>query len=230
LSAASRIIASGEELARNAKIIDFDDMVYLPVQWNLRVPKYDWIFVDEAQDLSKAQLQLALRARNQRGRILFVGDKHQAIYGFAGANCNSVDEIIKETRAKELPLSICYRCPTSHLDLARESVPHIEPRPDAPVGTLETIKLDKLPSIVQEGDLILSRTTAPLVDLCIELISNKIPARVRGRDIGTSITSLAQDISRISGFTYSKLPKYVKDWEQQKLEKLQYNPDNEGKI
>lgn len=230
LSAATRIIASGEELAQNAKIIDFDDMVYLPVKWNLKVPKYDWIFVDEAQDLSKAQLQLALRARGQGGRILFVGDKHQAIYGFAGANCDSVDEIIKETGAEELPLSICYRCPTSHLNLAREIVPHIESRPDAPAGTLETIKLDKLYSIVQEGDLILSRTTAPLVDLCIELISKKIPARVRGRDIGTSITSLAQDISQISGFTYSELPKYVKDWEQQKLEKLQSNPDNEGKI
>lgn len=230
LSVASRIIDSGEELARNAKIIDFDDMVYLPVQWNLRVPKYDWIFVDEAQDLSKAQLELALRARRQGGRILFVGDKHQAIYGFAGANCDSVDEIIKETEAKELPLSICYRCPTSHLNLAREIVPYIEPRPDAPAGTLETIKIDKLPEIVQEGDLILSRTTAPLVDLCIKLISKNIPARVRGRDIGKSITSIAQEISKISGFTYSKLPKYAQNWEQQKLEKLQSNPDNEGKI
>lgn len=230
LSAASRIIDSGEELARNAKIIDFDDMVYLPVQWNLQVPKYDWIFVDEAQDLSKAQLELALRARRQGGRILFVGDKHQAIYAFAGANCDSVDEIIKETEAKELPLSICYRCPTSHLNLAREIVPYIEPRPDAPAGTLETIKIDKLPEIVQEGDLILSRTTAPLVEICIELIGKNIAARVRGRDIGTSITSLAQDISQISGFTYSKLPRYIKDWEQQKLEKLQSNPDNEGKI
>ncbi|MBS0016302.1 MAG: Hsp70 family protein [Arthrospira sp. SH-MAG29] len=230
LSAATRIIASGEELARNAKIIDFDDMVYLPVQWNLRVPKYDWIFVDEAQDLSKAQLQLALRARGQGGRILFVGDKHQAIYGFAGANCDSVDEIIKETRAKELPLSICYRCPTSHLNLAREIVPHIEPRPDAPEGTIGTIKLDKVTDLVEEGDLILSRTTAPLVELCIKLISKNIPARVRGRDIGTSITSIAQEISQISGFTYSKLPTYLKDWEQQKLEKLQSNPDNEGKI
>ncbi|MDT9187627.1 MAG: Hsp70 family protein [Limnospira sp. PMC 894.15] len=230
LSGATRIIASGEELARNAKIIGFDDMVYLPVQWNLRVPKYDWIFVDEAQDLSKAQLELALRARRQGGRILFVGDKHQAIYGFAGANCDSVDEIIKETGAKELPLSICYRCPTSHLNLAREIVPYIEPRPDAPEGDIKTIKLEQLSGIVQEGDLILSRTTAPLVELCIELISKNIPARVRGRDIGTSITSIAQEISRISGFTYSKLPIYVKDWEQQKLEKLQSNPDNEGKI
>ncbi|MCT7952981.1 Hsp70 family protein [Ancylothrix sp. C2] len=230
LSAATRIIANGEERARNAKIIDFDDMIYLPVQWNLRLPKYDWIFVDEAQDLSKAQLELALRARGQGGRILFVGDKHQAIYGFAGANCDSVDEIIKETGAKELPLSICYRCPTSHLNLAREIVPYIEPRPDAPEGDIETIKLDKLSGIVQEGDLILSRTTAPLVELCIELISKNIPARVRGRDIGTSITSIAQEISRSSGFTYSKLPIYVKDWEQQKLEKLQSNPDNEDKI
>lgn len=230
LSAATRIIASGEELARNAKIIDFNDMVYLPIQWHLRVPKYDWIFVDEAQDLSKVQLELALRARGQGGRILFVGDKHQAIYGFAGANCDSVDEIIKETRAKELPLSICYRCPTSHLNLAREIVPHIEPRPDAPEGNIEAIKLDKVSERVQSGDLILSRTTAPLVELCIKLISKNIPARVRGRDIGTSITSIAQEISQISGFTYYKLPTYLKDWEQQKLEKLQSNPDNEGKI
>ena len=35
---------------RNVKIIDFDDMVYLPILHNLDLIKYDWIIIDEAQD------------------------------------------------------------------------------------------------------------------------------------------------------------------------------------
>ena len=36
-------------------VIDFDDMIWLPIVLNLPMTRYDWVFVDEAQDLSKSQ-------------------------------------------------------------------------------------------------------------------------------------------------------------------------------
>ncbi len=91
---------AGEELARRG-IVSFDDQIWLPVKWGLRPQRADFVMIDEAQDLSAAKLQLVLSARSPGGRMLFVGDPRQAIYGFAGADCNSFANIIKRTRAVE---------------------------------------------------------------------------------------------------------------------------------
>src|SRR5690606_15419074 len=132
ISAVPKIIRRGIDNAERYKEIDFTDMIYLPLQWNLQPPQVSCLLVDECQDLNAMQLELALRMRAPSGRMLFVGDASQAIYGFAGASADSFWRIKEITGATELPLSICYRCPSSHLDLARSIVPQIEARPDAP--------------------------------------------------------------------------------------------------
>ncbi len=67
--------------------IDYSDMIWLPVVLNLPVTKYSLLLVDEAQDLNRCQQQLALRAGH---RLILVGDSRQAIYGFAGADSQSM--------------------------------------------------------------------------------------------------------------------------------------------
>ena len=42
--------------------IDFTDMIYLPAKLNLSLPQYDVVLVDEAQDLSAAQLSVVMGA------------------------------------------------------------------------------------------------------------------------------------------------------------------------
>ncbi|MDX2241376.1 MAG: UvrD-helicase domain-containing protein [Leptolyngbyaceae cyanobacterium bins.302] len=153
------ILEQGQVLARHDKIIDYSDMLYLPYVWDLKPQTFEWVFVDEAQDLSAAQLHLILKARARGGRMLLVGDPLQAIYGFAGADCESFNRIKETLQAQELPLSICYRCPVKVLELAKKLVPQIEGAPDAPDGIVETIKESKLPEVVKEGDLILCRLT-----------------------------------------------------------------------
>jgi hypothetical protein len=55
--------------------IDYADMVYLPLAWGLTSREYDLVVVDEAQDMTLAQLELAERVCS--GRICVVGDRHQ---------------------------------------------------------------------------------------------------------------------------------------------------------
>jgi superfamily I DNA/RNA helicase len=74
--------------------------------------------IDEAQDLNRAQLELVLRAVAPGGRTLAVGDAGQAIYQWSGADARSMANITARTGACQLPLSICYRCPASHVALA----------------------------------------------------------------------------------------------------------------
>lgn len=190
------LASNGIDMARNSGIIDFTDMIWLPNVLNLTIDGYNWVLCDECQDLSKAQLELVLKARGKGGRMLFVGDPRQSIYGFAGADANSFWAIKERLGAVELPLSICYRCPKEVIKLAQEIVPQIEAAPDAIDGIVTTIKETAVAEAVREGDLILCRLTAPLIKLCIQLIKNRIPARVRGRDIAKSLVTIIKKVAK----------------------------------
>ena len=85
LPAVSDILAQGEAMAADGNIIDFTDQLWLPYIWQLKLPPMDYVFVDECQDLSPAQLDLVLKSRAPGGRMLFVGDPNQSIMAFAGA-------------------------------------------------------------------------------------------------------------------------------------------------
>jgi DNA helicase-2/ATP-dependent DNA helicase PcrA len=182
--------------------IDYDDMVYLPAALSLKPQQFDWVCVDEAQDLNAAQRTLALSACAPGGRILAVGDRAQSIYGFAGADTTSIPTIIEMLHAKTLPLSICYRCPSSHVDLARELVPQIEARPGAPKGVIKDIGTSEAIRNLKAGDLFVCRVNAPLAEVCLGLIRAGKKATLRGRDIGTNLVNLVKKVNRgVSGST-----------------------------
>jgi DNA helicase-2/ATP-dependent DNA helicase PcrA len=116
-----------EASTKQLDVIDFDDMLYLAVVLNARFEPKDWVFVDEAQDTNDIQLEILSRLQkyptlhmsketNQvseisSSRLIAVGDPHQAIYGFRGANSDSMQRIAKRFSCKTLPLSVSYRCP-----------------------------------------------------------------------------------------------------------------------
>jgi hypothetical protein len=214
------LLKEGEKQARDT-IIDYTDQLYLPWRWQLQPPQLAWVFVDECQDLSAAQLDLALKCRKPGGRMVFVGDPAQSVQGFAGADNDSFWNIQKRTGAQLLPLSVCYRCPSSHIDLARAIVPQIEARPGAPVGVIEHIKEDRLADQVQAGDMVICRLTAPLIKTCIDLIHRRIPARVRGRNLGDQLTSIVRTVAETPGFRYEEFAVHLARYHQQQLAKLQ---------
>jgi len=86
--------------AARTSVVDFDDMIWLPLKLDLNVTKYDWVFVDEAQDLNASQIELVLRSVTDAGRVVAVGDEFQSIYGFRGADANAIPNII-DPNAKE---------------------------------------------------------------------------------------------------------------------------------
>lgn len=184
------ILDEGEELARTRHTIDFGDMLWLPYAWKLQPTRKDWLLIDETQDANRAQLHLYEKC-GRNGRVIAVGDEDQAIQGFAFASPKMWGEIKSSFKAKTLPLSVCYRCPTSHLDLARYFVPSIEPAPNAKTGDVVVMHPAMVAGVVVPGDLILCRFTAPLVGTCLELILQGIPAKVRGREIGENLARLA---------------------------------------
>ena len=63
-------------------LIDFDDMIYLPLLLNHTLVQYSHVLIDEAQDISSTRREMAFRMLAPSGRIIAVGDEFQAIYGF----------------------------------------------------------------------------------------------------------------------------------------------------
>ena len=171
------------------KCIDFTDMLSLSTTNEMvkYVKKYDYIFIDECQDLSTAQRALMLNSLKKDGRFIAVGDRKQAINGFAGATCNSFDLLVNLPNTKEFPLSVNYRCGKKIIDLVKDIVPNIEPYKNSIEGTINE-KNDF--SGLQNGDMVLCRITSPLVGLCLKLWKKNITAYVKGSDICDSLLSI----------------------------------------
>lgn len=165
--------------------IDFDDMLWLPVEHRWMRPTYSLLVVDEAQDMNRTQLELAMGLA--AGRIAVVGDDRQAIYGFRGADSSALDRLKEELHADELPLTITYRCPKAVVAIAQALVPGFAAADAAPEGIVEHCTVDAMIEGAAPGDFILSRVNAPLSGICLKLLRDGKTARVQGRDIGASL-------------------------------------------
>ena len=173
--------------------IDFDDMIYYPLLKDAVTPFYDWVLIDEAQDTNATRRMLALKMLKKGGRLIAVGDKHQAIYGFTGADSNSLDILQSYTDAIYMPLSVSFRCPKSVVAEAQKYVSHIQAHEDAEEGVVRYLAgLPDMVAEVQKGDAILCRFNAPIVELAYQFILDGTPAKIEGKDIGAGLKALAK--------------------------------------
>lgn len=200
-----------------SNIFDYDDMIWLPLVLGLHVPKYDRVFVDETQDLNKAQIQLVLKAVKPEGKVVAVGDDRQAIYGFRGADDKAIPSVIETLNAKILPLSVTYRCAKSIVRLANKLVPDLEHAPLAVEGSVTDVAYDEMKKNARPGDFVLSRVNAPLIGLAMSFLKDNRPANIQGRDIGGNLSGM---IKRSKAKTVKDFEKYVMTWRAEEVARL----------
>lgn len=178
IKAHQKMLKEGNSIAKSAGIIDFTDQLYLPKVWNLTSKKkYGFVFVDECQDLSKAQLYVVSQYIRDGGRLLAVGDPYQSIYGFAGADCNSFNRVKDTFDCKLLGLTDCFRCPQNVIQLAQTIRSDINGfKKDA--GKIYKMKTRDVVKVVKQGDLVICRTRMPLRRLALELIKNDFKVKI----------------------------------------------------
>lgn len=223
---ADRLIAAAiEALKRNNAItdsIDYDDMIYMPLIHKVRFFRHDNVFVDEAQDTNAARRAIVRALCTRGGRVFAVGDRCQAIYGFTGADADSLDLIKQDFNAIELPLSVSYRCPQDIVRFARSfGVEHIEPADSAPVGYVGEMKLAGFladaSTATLRRDAVLCRNTKPLVELALKLIKQGVACKVEGRDIGQGLIKLATKWSAVK--TLSALSARLEEYKEREVSK-----------
>lgn len=183
------------------KIINFTDMIYAPVVSGIRMWQNDWVFADEAQDTNPARRALGRQMLKPNGRSIWVGDRHQSLYGFQGADSDAVDQIVRDFSCSTLPLTVSYRCPKAVVAEAQKVVSHIQAHEAAPEGTVGTIEYQEFlkPEFTKTllaSDAVLCRKTRPLVSTAYALIKQGVACHVEGREIGAGLVKL---INRFAG-------------------------------
>jgi superfamily I DNA/RNA helicase len=197
-----------------------DEGEYLPRE------TYDLIIIDEVQDVSpvdRALIQLSLK---EGGMVMGVGDTNQSIYGFRGADTDSIQKFCEVFNAIELPLSITYRCGKRIVEAAQRLVPHIEAAPTAHDGAVDQLdEYDASEFNPAAGDMIICRNNAPIVSFAYKLIRGRIPVFVKGRDIGKGIIEL---VEKVGGKDVLELDRNLNLWETQQYNLIDQNdPDDD---
>jgi superfamily I DNA/RNA helicase len=146
--------------------------IYLKL-FELSRPKldYDYILVDEAQDISRLMKSLVLRQteieiNGRKPKAIFVGDSFQSIYSWRGA-VNSLEHIQEEMDPVVMYLSQSFRCP-----------PHIGFMADAIIkkaGAEKTFKgvAPPLKELTKHKTYI-ARTNGGLFDFCMQNLDSKL--------------------------------------------------------
>lgn len=192
------------------KMIDFVDMLYFPIKYNMKVIQYDEIFIDECQDLNLLQQKLAWKVLRSPGRFVAVGDKNQCIYSFLGADPLSFEKFTEKPNTVKLPLSVSYRCSKEIAKFANkvfDTIQYVEKEFEGEVreGSVEE---------VGKGDFVLCRNNAPLIELYLHFVGQKKKCYIKGRDLGYSLMKLIEEVDseyQLSSYFESVLIKLEND-------------------
>lgn len=179
---ASWALAVMKRNERDLKLMDFDDQLYVSLKF---ITERGWkadvlpmVLVDEYQDINPVQAALL---GHMSKRIVGVGDPRQAIFAFRGAGENSMETLKEQFGATEYPLSVSWRCPRTHVELAQEINPLIKPAPNAQAGVIKEIGARDVLAHLRPDSLVVCRNNFPLVGIALKLLRDRKPFCMSGK-------------------------------------------------
>lgn len=108
--------------------LDFADMLKYALDCD--PPPLDFLFVDEAQDLSPLQWAVIDHWSAAIGEITIAGDDDQAIYVWGGADPDGMSDFERRYSADRVVLGQSYRIPAAVHDLAQSVIARVHSRVD----------------------------------------------------------------------------------------------------
>jgi DNA helicase-2/ATP-dependent DNA helicase PcrA len=191
------------------EVYSYDDMLYMPLYLNAPISTYDFVFVDESQDSNPLRVEWAARMMAPGGRIMFVGDDKQAIYGFTGAMSHALEDIRNRFNCNTFKMTVTFRCSQAVTRNAAKLVPDYRAAPGNREGSVSYIDEEQFSgmaaldltdgatsdvdniggslNLVPGEDAIICRNTRPLVAIAFDLIRRDIPCHIEGKEVGSDL-------------------------------------------
>jgi len=226
---AARAFVAYERALSTAGGLDFDDLVVRAIRlleadpgtlagWRSRCAD---LLVDEAQDLDRSQLRMALLLAAPANRIFLVGDDDQSIYGWRLADVRRLLGLAETSLPglRRVDLVTNYRCPASVIRRAVRLIEgnrerfakRIAPRPDAPgeviLAPTGAEDIDRClavlrswpssPSDAPDTRAILARTNRELLPAVVAAITEEVPFRAAGLELPVD-SPLVDELLRIA--------------------------------
>ncbi|KAF0199233.1 MAG: DNA helicase IV [Bacteroidetes bacterium] len=121
------VLAKYDDVLKERKEIDFNDMINQAtdlIDKNKPEYKYQYVIIDEYQDISFARFNLIKRIRDLSGaRLVCVGDDWQSIYRFAGSDISLFSNFEKHVGKNEkLLIEHTYRNSQSLIDITSKFI------------------------------------------------------------------------------------------------------------
>jgi DNA helicase-2/ATP-dependent DNA helicase PcrA len=130
----AKVYACYELFKRRRRLLDFDDLLYLPYQLfksNMEIlgryqNRFQHILIDEFQDSSRAMVELVKLLSQPHRNIWLAGDDDQSIHGFRGARSDIFVSFGKEygAGAKTITMSYNYRSTGNIIKAANNLISH----------------------------------------------------------------------------------------------------------
>ena len=125
---------SYQDILKSQGAIDFDDLILLTYQLFTEFPhiaalyrrEYEFICIDEAQDLNNAQYQLVRAiAGNDYNNVMMVGDPNQSIFAFTGSSAQYMTkDFTRDFNPRVVKLTENYRSSSKVIEAALKIVPN----------------------------------------------------------------------------------------------------------
>ena len=120
----AQIFTQYQNYLEQNQLLDFDDLIYKTVQLleqneQLRQEleqKYQWILVDEFQDINLAQYKFLQLLASGHKNIFAIGDPNQSIYRFRGSDNKLIEQFVQEFNPTVYKITTTYRVPQNIID------------------------------------------------------------------------------------------------------------------
>ena len=159
-----------EETKKKYRKIDFEDMLIQCRDLFMKRPdilkkwqeKFQYILVDEFQDVNQAQYDVVRMLAAPQDNLLVVGDDDQSVYGFRGAKPGIMMEFMKDyPKARQILLDVNYRSSGYIVKGALRVIGNNKIRFEKKIEAFrkpdETVHVQEVKDPVQEAEYVLER-------------------------------------------------------------------------
>lgn len=159
-----------EETKKKYRKIDFEDMLIQCRDLFMKRPdilkkwqeKFQYILVDEFQDVNQAQYDVVRMLAAPQDNLFVVGDDDQSVYGFRGAKPGIMKEFMKDyPKARQILLDVNYRSSGYIVKGALRVIGNNKIRFEKKIEAFrkpdETVHVQEVKDSVQEAEYVLER-------------------------------------------------------------------------